>query len=476
MKQLIRNAKLFTVFFLVLSLLMLSGLVYQQHRSQTSLWAAAGENKAALRAYYALAGSIVTRDGAVLADSEEGQRRYASNPKLAEACLQLVGDYTHIMGNTLEAGYQGELLGTGRNPFRQAWLDISGRGVRGDDLLLTLDSRLTLLAYQGLQPFRGAAVLLNYKTGEILAMASSPSTSPENVIRFRDIPDTALVNRALQGQYSPGSTFKIVTSSAFIRSPIYDPNYTVDCQAKAIIPHGARESLGHGHGIVNLSSAFAASCNIFFGEVGVRLGLDRVKEQAERFGWNQKYTLDRLPVAPSVFSCPGGDEGLLSWASIGQPVGEIHEGITPLHLALEAAAVANDGVMVKPHIIASKREPEEGRIYGAPEVETLATPLTPEQARLEQALMENAVHTGLVQAIAIQGVVVGAKSGTAEVSGQQYANGLITAYLKNDSFPLAVAVVMENAGSGAGGPLRLARSLLVQTLQYYPEGIMPQKP
>lgn len=472
MKSFLRNVRIFTLVFAMLSLSLLAGLVIQQQRSRDRLWAAAGENKAALRAYYRLAGDILTRDEVILATSQDGNRRYAQDPLLAQACLQIVGDYTHIMGNTIEAAYQGELLGSSRNPLRQLLLDITGEGIRGDSLQLTLDSELTKTAYQGLGQYRGSAILMNYKTGEILAMASTPSTSPDHVIRYTDIPDTALLNRSINGLYPPGSTFKLVTASAFQQSPVYREDFTVDCTGQALLPNGTREIYGHGHGTVNLSQAFAQSCNLFFGEAGRRVGLEALQKEAEAFGWNREMQLDRLRVSKPVFYCPPQDEAILSWAAIGQPVGEVDIRLTPLQLVLEAATIANRGECPGAHILRKIIDPR-GRSREELKQTAFRRVLPENIAEADGELMKEAVRSGLVQALARWDKVVAAKSGTAEVEGKQ-ATGLIMAYLDDETHPLAVAVVMEDMGAGAGKPLYLASALFDQAIQRYPQGFSPE--
>lgn len=471
MKSFLKNVRILTAVFLILSLLFMGGLIWQQYRSQTELWSATGENRATLQAQYALAGTIWTRDAVALAQSREGMRQYAEDPVLAQATMQLVGDYTHHVGASLEAAYQDVLLGTRRNPIRQLLLDLTGAGIRGEDLNLSLDSRLTRTAFLGLGQARGAAVLLNYKTGEVLALASTPSAHPDQVISFENLPDSSLVNRALYGLYPPGSTFKMITAAARLRQQDFDPYEVVSCAMQPVLPNGAREVLGSGHGNVDLEAAFAASCNIYFGEQGLHLGNRALQQEAENWGWNRERQLDRLPVSSSVFACPDHQEALTSWAAIGQPVSELQMQITPLQLALQAALIANGGQEVTPHILRVQGS-ESGLSQWIPGLSSGQgrTVLSSELVQWEQHLMEHAVQTGLVQRLQIDGYVVGAKSGTAEVQGKD-ATGLIAAYLKDDRYPLAVAVVMEEIGSGAGWPLAIARNLLVQTLELYPDGL-----
>src|SRR5665647_366839 len=227
MKMLMKNIKIILILFILISAALLIGLSFQQYRSKTELFVAAGENKKALKSRYAQAGSIFDINGEVLAQSVDGERLYSDDPVIAEAVLHIVGDYTHNIGNTIESTYQGVLLGNDRNVLRQFFLDILGKGLAGDDITLTLDGELSKKAYELLDGRRGSIVLLNYKTGAVLTAVSSPSTSPASVVSYTDIPDSSLFNRALLGSYAPGSTFKIITTAAYLTSPQYDP--TVSC-------------------------------------------------------------------------------------------------------------------------------------------------------------------------------------------------------------------------------------------------------
>ena len=168
MKMLMRNLKIMLVLFFIVSASLLICLSYQQYRSKTELYIAAGENKAALRSRYAQAGTIFDSDGLILAQSVDGDRVYCEDSAIAKSVLHIVGDYTHNIGNTVEASYQGILLGNDRNIFRQFYLDILGKGLSGDDITLTISGELSKKAYNLLDGRNGSVVLLNYKTGAVL--------------------------------------------------------------------------------------------------------------------------------------------------------------------------------------------------------------------------------------------------------------------------------------------------------------------
>lgn len=462
MKQLVRNLEIILVLFLVLSLLLLSGLTIQQHRSKTQLVAAAGENKAALKTRYAEAGTIYDRNGKILAQSIDGQRRYSEDATTAKAVLHIVGDYTHNITNTIEARYQGQLLGTDRNLLHQLLLDVTGQGLKGDDVQLTLDASLCREAYQQLDGRNGAIVLLNYQTGAILASVSSPSTSPKSVITYKDFPETSLFDRALLGTYAPGSTFKILTTAAWLQADTYNPDWTVRCAGRSTVsPYGASES-DSGHGTVDLGEAFAESCNIFFGEAGARLGRDRLLTTAADFGLGESLSVDRLAVTTSQISSKD-DPAVLSWLAIGQPTADSKLYLSPLQLALIAGGIGNDGVIQAPHIIDHLTNPL-GLTYDRLTSRAWRTIVPVTIAQKLEKLMLSVTTAGTGTAAAVSGYKIAGKTGTVQVEGKAN-NAVYIGYIASSKYPLAIAVVIEEGISGGRVAAPIAANLFKAAIQ-----------
>lgn len=457
MKMLMKNIKIILILFILISAALLIGLSFQQYRSKTELFVAAGENKKALKSRYAQAGSIFDINGEVLAQSVDGERLYSDDPVIAEAVLHIVGDYTHNIGNTIESTYQGVLLGNDRNVLRQFFLDILGKGLAGDDITLTLDGELSKKAYELLDGRSGSIVLLNYKTGAVLTAVSSPSTSPASVVSYTDIPDSSLFNRALLGSYAPGSTFKIITATAYLTSPVYDPSVVVNCNSQSTVdPFGASET-SDGHGEVDLSSAFARSCNVYFGQIGVTIGRDFLVKTAENMGYGYSFSLDRLTVLPGKIEVPG-NISTLSWISIGQPVSDSTLYTTPLQMAMIAGAVGNGGVMQKAHIIDHITTPS-GENYGKLIVDAEKTIMNEATAAVLEKLMIGVVTSGTGPDAAVSDYTVAAKTGTVQVEGQKN-NALTVAYIVEDDMPYAVAVIVEEGGAGGTTAAPIAGSML----------------
>ncbi len=445
MKMLLRNIKIVLTLFVAVSLALLAGLVIQQYRSKTQFFVAAGENKLALKTRYANAGAVYARDGTILAQSKDGERLYCTDQEVAAAVLHVVGDYTHNIDNTIEARYQGQLLGTDRNLLHQLFLDFTGHGLEGDNITLTVDCKLSELAYQQLKNRKGAVVLLNYQTGAILASVSSPSASPASVITYKGFPETSLFDRAFLGSYAPGSTFKIVTSAAWLDSDLFKADLAVDCLGQSTVnQNGAKES-DDGHGQVNFNSAFAKSCNVFFGQIGASIGKAQLLSTASRFGIGDRLSVDKLDVFTSRIET-ADDPAVLSWLSIGQPISASSLQMSPLQLAMIAGAIGNGGIMQQPHIIDHLTDPM-GIEYQQLSPKSLKTILDARTAMQLEELMIGATKAGTGSAAAVKGYTVAGKTGTVQVEGKANT-ALYVGYVTEDECPFAIAVVIEEGGSG----------------------------
>lgn len=468
MKQLRRNIKRFLGIFLFLFVAVTAGVILQSVRARTELKETAGESRAALRNRYALAGNILSADHVVLAGTDGTARTYADDPELAKAALHIVGDYTHSIAFTVESLWQNELLGQGRPFLSQLLLDLKGEGLTGNDIRLTLDSRLMREASTLLDGRKGAVVLLNYETGAVLASVSAPSVYPDQVIEWRDIPDTALFNRALQGQYTPGSTFKLVTAEAFLSQDAIPHDVTVHCTGETpLLPGGVSEAYrGAGHGDVNLVSAMADSCNHFFGKIGLELGAEALSDAAERFGFNRDFEMDRLPVAGSICDIGHGDEAALTWAAVGQAAGDDCETVTPLHLAMMAGMIGNQGIMRQPYVVEAFILPggEEEMVHHASDPFTV---ISRENCDTLTSLMLEVVEQGTGTDAYHAGMRIAGKTGTAErvnEAGESVLSCLFAGFIADRTTPYAVAVVLDEASYGAaliaGRMLAAAASLI----------------
>lgn len=449
MKQLIRNLLIISLVFILIFAFIFLGVIHQEEKSRNLLKSKSAESKYALKEIYQKAGNIYDRNRQILAESSQGERNYAADPYVAAALVQVIGDYTQNIANTVEERYRAELIGSNRGGFAQFISDLKGHGLKGLDLRLSLDSRLVRKAAELLENYTASLLLLNYQTGEILALANTPLVSPEQVIEYRDIKEGSLFNKAFLASYAPGSTFKVVTDLAWISSREFKPDYHVDCLgANPLLGPGSvlENRVDAGHGRVGRAEALAQSCNHYFGRVGVTVGARQIIDTAENFAFNKEYNLDKITVGKPVLDLNQQiDDFVLSWYSIGQAIEGQKLELSPLHLALISAAVANDGEMMQPKLLldlSQGGEVEES--YTRPQI--LSHVAEAAQMQILQKDMIYSVEHGLARSAQIPGEEVGGKTGTAQfntATGELKHNALYTGFLKNPRCPLAVGIVIE---------------------------------
>jgi peptidoglycan glycosyltransferase len=427
-------------------------------------------------------GDIVTADGVLLVHSvhlKEGyQREYPHGPLFAD----ITGYFSLVYGTWgVESSYNG-FLTTHQQPIRNLD-DLITAGSGADDVTLTINSVLQQTAANDLGVHTGAVVALNPKTGAIYAMYSSPSYDPNalsslntasevhawNALEPRS-PSSPLLDRAFRQTYAPGSTFKIITSSA-----VYDHDPQLATQSfpylsglklpdtDKVLSNYAGETCGG-----TLPTLLAVSCDSGFGQIGLDLGAANLVGEAEAFGFNQVPPLDlpgavasRIPPASAFANnLPG-----LAYSAIGQE----NVSATPLEMALATSAIANNGVIMAPHVMAEVRDPQ-GRLVKAYHPHAWLRATSPATAQAVTTLMEGVVANGTASNIAIPGLLIAAKTGTAQTSQTAGSNNWLVAFAPADdpTFVVAAAVPaqaglpLDTTGSEVAGPI--VKSMIEQAM------------
>lgn len=397
----------------------------------------------------------------------------------------------------LERSYEGELRGTDGRKI--VVVNASGRRVRlfeeekpifptpGRDLVLTLDVRLQRALEQAMSGVQsGAAVALDPRDGGVLALVNRPSFDPNEFAhglsreRWQGLvtdPSYPLLDRAIQAGYPPGSTFKVVTSLAGLGEHAFD----VDTR---FAPCGGGYSYGgrywrcwehEGHGSLTLVDALARSCDVFYYQAGLRLGLRRLSDWARKLDLGERTGIDlpqekpgRVPT-PEWYEArhrrPGG--GVILNLAIGQ--GELL--LTPLQLATLAATVANRGRVMRPHLMQAVRDRASGEVrrYEAREERRVDVDAADWETLVEA--MEKVVTSGTGALARVPGVRVAGKTGTAQnPHGEDHA--LFIAFAPAEDPKVALAVVVENAGHGGSVAAPIAQRAIASYL--LPEA--PPKP
>lgn len=423
-------------------------------------------------------GAILTSDGVVLARSiRQGdgffRRTYPSGALAAHA----TGYYSTRYGRTgIEAAMNDTLSGhRSYSTFADVIEDALGHSVPGNDVILTIDSRVQRAAERALAGRRGAVVVIDPETGAVLALASSPSFSPGTVDRRWDSlssdPAAPLVNRAVSSVYPPGSTFKVVTLTKVLSSGIASPETVLPAPAVLRIGGGRVTNFeGSGFGSATVSRATRSSINTVYAQLGDELGPQRLVDQARDFGFDSRIPFE-LNVAPSLMSDPASmTEWETAWAAVGQPVGAgAVKGpvTTAMQMALVAAGIANDGVVMKPYLVERTADPSGGTIL-ATAPGALRTATDPATAATVRELMVDVVERGSGARAAISGVTIAGKTGTAEVGRGRPTNAWFIAFGPADAAAtprVAMAIVLEGAGVGGRVAAPAARGVLRTVLR-----------
>ena len=424
-------------------------------------------------------GSILTRDGVVLAESERtGRSTFSRRYPEGDFAAHTVGYFSLTYGRAgVEAAANDAL--TGKRTYR-TWSDAvdaaAGRPVEGDDVVLTLDSRVQKAAEKALSGHRGAVVVLDPRTGAVLASTSNPAYDPASVDAKWEALSSAdgapLLDRARQSLTAPGSTFKPVTLTGAYGAGVATSETAYSGPGRMEIGNAPVTNYeGGSYGKTDLVTATAKSINTVFGQLAVDLGAPGLVEQSERFGFNRETPYD-LPVKTSLMPDPAQmTEWELAWAGIGQPVGE-HESppgpqATVMQMALVAAGLGNEGVVMRPYVVDSVIDPEASSASPLATTRpgrwlTATDPVTAAETR---EAMEAVVERGSGARASISGVTVAGKTGTAEVGKGRPTNAWFIAFAPAEKPVVALAIMLEGAGTGGRAAAPAARPILKAALK-----------
>ncbi|MBW1596444.1 penicillin-binding protein 2 [Streptomyces sp. JJ38] len=431
-------------------------------------------------------GDIIV-EGKAITDSVETddrdfkyKRSYTDGPMWAP-----VTGHASLFKATLLEGVHDEILtGTDDRLFFNRTIDmLTGKPMEGGNVVTTLNAAAQRAAFEGLGDKKGAVAAIDPQTGAILALASTPSFDPnsivgntkeasENWVALEEDPDKPMLNRALRETYPPGSTFKVVTAAAALESGQYDIDEPTGIEDPFKLPKSSRELSNFGNppcDDATLRVALQWSCNATFAGISHELGNEQMIEIAEKFGYNE----DRLdiPVRAAESVYPEDNQPQNAMAGIGQASNRA----TPLQMAMVTAAIANDGVLMKPYMVDRLEGPRS--VVQQNEPEELSKPLSPENAKKLQQMMETVVEEGTGtngQLDAFPEVAVGGKTGTAQrgVDNSEKPYAWFISYAMTDTgSPVAVAVVVEDSNaerdevSGGGQAAPIARAVMEAVLE-----------
>ncbi|GAA1111400.1 penicillin-binding transpeptidase domain-containing protein [Arthrobacter flavus] len=448
--------------------LVLGALTFVQFFEADALADNDWNNRSLLQDFGKNRGSILV-DGRAIAESvpsddEFNYQRVYNEPSLY---AHLTGFYSLANGATqLESVMADELSGASDDLFYDRIVQLfSGAQVQGASVELTIDPEIQQLAWDLIPDGQqGSIVVMEPGTGNILAMVSKPSYDPnllaghdtgvvmENLEELSSVPGLSpYFNPATQSLVAPGSVFKLVVAAAALESGDFDEDSEIPNPAVLDLP-GTDAGLPNfvngncaARATADLEFALEQSCNTPFAQIAWELGEETVLEQAQDFGFGEKFFVP-VEVAASQFP-----EDLSQPALAQSAIGQFDVRVTPLQMAMVNAAIANDGVLMKPNLVKALRAPDLERI-SASEPEVLKESMSADSANQLTDWMVNVVNNGSARAAAIPGVEVAGKTGTAEVSGQG-DNAWFTGFAPADDPQVVVSIVMQNVDLTTGAQL-----------------------
>lgn len=395
-------------------------------------------------------GKILDKDGNVLAQtnvSEDGTetREYPYGNMFAH----VVG-YSVQGKSGLESVENFELLTSNAFFLEKIKNEFQDKKNMGDSVVTTLNLELQEAAYDALGNYKGAVVVMEPSTGKILAMVSKPDFDPNTVAENWDFlntdQDSVLLNRATQGQYAPGSTFKVVTALEYMReNPDYE-NYGYNCTG-AIEKDGVtiRCYNGHVHGQVGFQDSLAYSCNTSFSNIGLSLDIKNFRETSKELLFNSKLP-SVLPYSKSSFSLePGAGSADKMMTAMGQGKTKV----SPYHMALITSAIANGGTLMKPYLVDSVTN-YTGAVIDKNKPEKYKSLMTSEDAAKLKQYMSAVVDYGTASVLSGQSYTAAGKTGTAEYSSDKEKDHSWFIGMTNvDNPELVISVIIESSDGTA---------------------------
>ena len=393
------------------------------------------------------AGTIYDRHGKVLAQTVNGERKYNSNSTVRRATLHAVGDLEGFISTGAHSAFRGELTGYS---FLNGVYDLKRNGA-GNDITLTIDADLCATAYNALNGRKGAVGVYNYKTGEILCMVSTPTYDPYNKPTDIDSDTTGkyeaiYLNRFLSGVFTPGSTFKIVTSISALENIPDINSRTFTCTGQYKTSTGIVKC-NSVHGKLNFQQALSKSCNSTFACIAEELGNDALTKTAEQVGFNKRITIDGISVTKSYFTLKDAVSVDRGWAGIGQ----YQTLANPCQMLTMMGAIANGGSAPAPKLLKSDS--------------TLSSLTSPTLKYLDENIA-NTIKDMLRKNVTTHygegkfpGLQLGGKTGTAQVTDGE-PHSWFVAFSEREDLPLAVVVVVEHGGEGISAAAPIANKVM----------------
>ncbi len=439
-----------TVFLLILTAILAAGALtfFVQYFLSADSWVKFSGSPHLYTGANLNCGVVTDRSGEQLLDTRQG-RAYSDDAATRKAFLHLLGDRDGYISAPMLGAYADQMIGYNK------LTGLYGAATGGAATSLTISAAAQKTAMQALDSKRGTVAVYNYKTGEILCAVSAPSYDPDNVPDIAGDTtgayDGVYVNRFFDATYTPGSIFKLVTSAAAIDNIPDIYQQTFECNGRQII--GGQEIICSGvHGTTNFSEGLAHSCNIVFGNIAVQLGAKTLEQYARRIGLTSRFDCAGYRTRAGVVDLSKADDGDVAWAGIGQYSVEVN----PYSYLRYMGILGGGGTAAEPYLVASITEGDK-TLYSA-EASSTGQLVNAETAQKMATMMHYNV-VSVYGSYQFPNLYVCAKSGTAEQEGKS-AHATFAGFIRDDDYPLAFVVFLENAGAGSAVAAPIAGQVL----------------
>ena len=406
---------------------------------------------------FVAAGNVVDRNGVVLAYTEDDVRCYNESERIRRSTLHIVGDTEGYILSGIQTAYKNDLVGY--NPITGMYSLV--KNGRGNDVVLTIDAEVSAVCYDALNGRNGIVVAYNYETGEVICSVSSPNYDINNKPTAEEINSAAdgrydglYINRLIDGLYTPGSTFKVITTTCAIENmdDIYEWEY--ECTGETVLG-GVKVTCPRTHGKLSFKQCLSNSCNCAFATLAVELGADKLTATAKEYGFGDQYEFGNQQTAGSVFNLKNATTGDIAWAGVGQYTTLVN----PYHMLTVMGSIANGGEAVLPYTVSRILTPD-GDVVKETEpvtVSYISSGVADEVSDLMRFVVTDKYGDDTFKNLSMCG-----KTGTAEVEDGKEPHSWFVGFSQNSSCPVAIVVVVENGGWGSEAAMPIASTVMAE--------------
>ena len=464
MKSISRRA--LSLYAIILLFLVGCGILFYNLVSNSSEWAMNRVNKHLYSSgTLATAGDITDINDVILATSENGQRVYNESKNVRMATLHTVGDSAGFIASGIQTSFKDELTGY---TLVDGVYNLKRYG-KGNDVKLTLNSKICAAAYKALGDKKGTVGVMNYKTGELVCIVSTPTYDIKN--KPDDITtdssgkyDGIYMNRFFSGLYTPGSTFKVITAACAIENIPDLYSRTFECDGKILIGEGY-VICNDTHGKIDFETALNKSCNCAFAKLADELGGEKLTATAERLGFNTEKLIvsNKITCAKSKLNLSESTSLDIGWAGIGQYTTLIN----PCQMLTIISAIANGGGANTPYLVSEITNPE-GEVIFTEKTRGLGEYFDYSVAQS----LDNLLRSNVVNQYGdwyFPNLNMCGKTGTSVISDDEDAkpNALFVGYSQNEETPFAIIVVVENTTSAIKSAVPVASAVMKEINAQY---------